>query len=182
MNGLRGSNLQDNEIVKASDVQMISDGSFENLGKLVKTLFGSSKSVVIGGKITAHSVGSSLMAKLSPIMGVHNDNDDLFIDHEGKFYYEDQKDPSDIISFASAGTSARRDIVEVKADKITAIELSRQFYDPESENSAYSQTDIETRQILRLKVKKGTNKITITAMEVGVIIERILIHGKTNTH
>lgn len=40
----------------------------------------------------------------------------------------------------------------------------------------------ERRTKFDLSIKKGTNKITITAMEVGVIIERILIHGKTNTH
>lgn len=170
MNGLRGSNLQDNEIVKASDVQMISDGGFENFGKVIKTLFGASKSVVIGGKISAHTSGSSLMAKMNPIMGVHANDENLFIDHEGKFYLEDQEDPSDIITFSSAGTSARRDIIEVKADTITAVELSRQFYDPESESSAYSQTDIEKRQILRLKVKKGTNgSDTAPAVDTGYV-------------
>ena len=154
MNGLKNSNLQDNEIVKASDVQLIGDSSIENLGKAIKTLFGSTKSVVIGGKLTPYTIGVGLAAKMTPIMGVHSDSEILFLDQEGKYYKEGDVEPSDIITFANAGSGVRRDIVEVKATEISAIEESRQFYDPESESTSYSETNVEKRQILILKVKR----------------------------
>lgn len=156
MSGLRNGNLQDNEIVKASDVQLIGDGGIENLGKTFKTLFGNTKSVIVGGKLTAYNTGTGLQAKLSPIMGVHKDNTDIFCDNEGKFYLVGDTEIADTISFVNADSSDRRDIVEVKASEITAVKNSRQFYDPETETTSYSQTNTEKRHILVLKVKKGT--------------------------
>lgn len=183
MNGLRNSNLQDNEIVKATDVQLIGDGGIENLGKAIKTLFGSSKSVVIGGKLTPHTVGSALAAKMSPIMGVGAGNENLFIDHEGKFYNEGDTEPSEIITFVAADSSSRRDIVEIKAGEITAAEQTRQFYDPETESYSYSQTDTEKRNILILKVKKGTagSDSAPTVDEGFVKLAEVVIPGNAIT-
>lgn len=114
---------------------------------------------------------------MNPILGIAADSEIPFIDHEGKFYSEGDVEPSTYITFQNAGTSARRDIVEVKADEITAVEQSRQFYDPETESSSYSQTDIEKRTILRLKVKKGTNgSNTAPAVDTGYVkIAEVLI-------
>ncbi|MCQ2086674.1 MAG: hypothetical protein MJZ37_01160 [Bacilli bacterium] len=177
MNGLRNSNFQDNEIVKASDVQLVGDVSIENLGKAMKTLFGSTKSVVIGGKIKKYSGGSGLVAVLSPVIGIRGGEETVFVSEDGEFYPEDSVEPSSIITFPNSGTSARRDIVEVRAEVITTNEQSRQFYDPETESSSYSQTDVEQRQILRLKIKKGTNgSDTAPATDSGFVkIAEVLI-------
>lgn len=155
MNGFITTNLQENEIVKASDVQLGGDNGIENLEKFYKVLLKADKNTVIGGKIRPVTDGSGLKAKMDPIMGIHAETEKVFMDHEGKFYLDGDKDLSDIISFADAETDIRRDIVEVKADTITALEQSRQFYNPDTETTSYSFTDIQKRQILRLKVKKG---------------------------
>lgn len=155
MNGFITTNLQENEIVKASDVQLGGDNGIENLEKFYKVLLKADKNTVIGGKIRPVTDGSGLKARMDPIMGIHAETEKVFMDHEGKFYLDGDKDLSDIISFADAETDIRRDIVEVKADTITALEQSRQFYNPDTETTSYSFTDIQKRQILRLKVKKG---------------------------
>ncbi|MCQ2577565.1 MAG: hypothetical protein MJ176_03425 [Treponema sp.] len=155
MSGMTTTNLQDNEIVKASDLQLGGDGGIDNISFVFKAMTNCVNNVILGGKLKANTSGSGLSAKMDPIIGYHQDSDKMFIDHKGQVYMDGETEPADYVSFMAAESQDRRDIVEVKADIITAVEQSRQFYDPDTESTSYSQVDVEKRQILRVKVKKG---------------------------
>ena len=155
MSGMTTTNLQDNEIVKASDLQLGGDGGIDNISFVFKAMTNCVNNVILGGKLKANTSGSGLSAKMDPIIGYHQDSDKMFVDHKGQVYMDGETEPADYVSFMAAESQDRRDIVEVKADIITAVEQSRQFYDPDTESTSYSQVDVEKRQILRVKVKKG---------------------------
>lgn len=155
MSGMVTTNLQDNEIVKASDLQLGGDGGIDNISFLFKTMTNCKNNTILGGKLTANTTGSGLRAKMDPIVGYHQGTEKMFFDHTGQVYMDGETEPADYITFVRADEQDRRDIVEVKADTITAVEQSRQFYDPDTESTSYSLVDVEKRQILRLKVKKG---------------------------
>lgn len=155
MSGMTTTNLQDNEIVKASDLQLGGESGIDNLSFVFRTMTNCENNVILGGKLRANTTGSGLIVKMDPIIGYHQDSDKMFLDHKGQVYMDGETEPADYVSFMAAESQDRRDTVEVKADVITAVEQSRQFYDPDTESTSYSQVDIEKRQVLRVKVKKG---------------------------
>lgn len=155
MNGFVTTNLQDNEIVKADDVQIAGDNSILNMEKFFKVLVNAKKNVVIGGKLKAYITGNLLAAKMDPVIGYNIETEEMFSDHEGKVYMDGSDTISDYILFSPADTSDRIDTVEMKSEILEGNLQSRQFYNPTTEGTSSSPTNIEKRKIVRCKVLKG---------------------------
>lgn len=73
---MKTANFEENEIVRADDLQYGFDSQFTNLAKIAKAIICQNKDFVAGGKITK---GSGLTINIDPIIGVAKSSNKLFV-------------------------------------------------------------------------------------------------------
>jgi hypothetical protein len=157
------SRFEGNEIIYTSDYNDVSQGSVENIDRLMQ---------VIGGK--AIISGLTVSEQLSPDMTVRIASGQLYDPDDEKFLLSEEFTN---ITIAAADVSLdRRDIIEVRRFTEDISPEGRQFRDPITEAISTSTINTETQYKTEVKVITGTPGAVAPSVEAGWMkIAEILI-------
>jgi hypothetical protein len=138
------ANVQENEIVKASDFTHGFDSLVDNVSLLLNLMVDRNVDFVIGGAVTADPL-ESMNVYIAPITGYSKDAELCIADTE-------KIGP---VPFLAAGTQDRIDIIQVKGVYEPYDEQQRAFNDPDTNVKTYVNVKTKKRLIVSYSVKQG---------------------------
>ena len=145
MANLISSNVQENEIAKASDFNNAFDSVIGNVAKMAENILECTHDFVIGGKLS--KVAGSWTVNVAPIFGVCNSTGIPFSDTEKNLN----------ISVNPGDTSGgdKYGIIEVRGNYITFNEQQRKFYDPDTDTETYQYVDTQKKLVVQFQYSFG---------------------------
>ena len=145
MANLISSNVQENEIAKASDFNNAFDSVIGNVAKMAENILECTHDFVIGGKLS--KVAGSWTVNVAPIFGVCNSTGIPFSDTENNLNIS--VNPGDTSGGAKYG------IIEVRGNYITFNEQQRKFYDPDTDTETYQYVDTQKKLVVQFQYSFG---------------------------
>ena len=136
--------VQENEIVKATDVTHGFDSLVDNVSLLLNLIVERNTDFITGGAVTADPV-ESMNVYIGPITGYSSDAELCVADTE-------KIGP---IPFVSAGTQDRIDLLQIKGVYEEYDEQQRAFNDPSTDVKTYVNVKTKKRLIVSYSVKQG---------------------------
>jgi hypothetical protein len=136
--------VQENEIVKATDVTHGFDSLVDNVSLLLNLIVERNTDFIIGGAVTADPV-ESMNVYIGPITGYSSDAELCVADTE-------KIGP---IPFVAAGAQDRIDLLQIKGMYEEYDEQQRAFNDPSTDVKTYVNVKTKKRLIVSYSVKQG---------------------------
>ena len=145
MASLISSNVQENEIAKASDFNNAFDSVIGNVAKMAENILECTHDFVIGGKLS--KVAGSWTVNVAPIFGVCNSTGIPFSDTE--------KNLNISVNPGDTSGGAKYGIIEVRGNYITFNEQQRKFYDPDTDTETYQYVDTQKKLVVQFQYSFG---------------------------
>ena len=145
MANLISSNVQENEIAKASDFNNAFDSVIGNVAKMAENILECTHDFVIGGKLS--KVAGSWTVNVAPIFGVCNSTGIPFSDTE--------KNLNISVNPGDTSGGAKYGIIEVRGNYITFNEQQRKFYDPDTDTETYQYVDTQKKLVVQFQYSFG---------------------------
>lgn len=146
--------VQDNEVVKAEDINFGFDSQIDNVSKALQLILECKQDFVVGGNVVPYT-GGGMNVTINPVFGVSFTTGECFGDTE----------VTGPVGIPVAEETSRIDIIQLKGDYEEYDEQQRAFNDLETDVKTYKNVYTKKRRKLVVNVKKGVAG-SVTAPEV----------------